>query len=277
MSPEDLRALEQAVALLEHPSLAARLSNLVGRPIDWSIQQLPERARKAIATASHTAIFKALEAAVATMRPVASKDPLLMVHRAAALATGAAGGFFGLAGLAVELPISTVIMLCSIADIARSQGEDLSSPGGQLACIEVFALGGSLPEDDASESGYYASRLALATALTEAAEWIAERGLSTDGAPAIVRAVGAVASRFGIVVSHKTAAQMIPAVGALGGAAINYLFIQHFQSMAQGHFTVRRLERIYGSDEVRKEYERCAKKRCAKPLLPTLKAPSDGA
>ncbi|MGB9655552.1 MAG: EcsC family protein, partial [Pseudolabrys sp.] len=43
---------------------------------------------------------------------------------------------------------------------------------------------------------------------------------------------------------------------ALGGAAINYAFIDHFQSVARGHFTVRRLERKYGKDTVFDAYER---------------------
>ncbi len=42
----------------------------------------------------------------------------------------------------------------------------------------------------------------------------------------------------------------------MGGAVINTLFIDHFQDMARGHLIVRRLERIYGSDEVKKEYGR---------------------
>ena len=50
----------------------------------------------------------------------------------------------------------------------------------------------------------------------------------------------------------------IPLVGALGGAAVNYAFIEHFQEVARGHFTVRRLERAYGKEAVRKAYERFA-------------------
>jgi EcsC protein family len=38
------------------------------------------------------------------------------------------------------LPASTVIMLRSIADIACSEGEDMSDPETALACVEVFAL-----------------------------------------------------------------------------------------------------------------------------------------
>ena len=40
--------------------------------------------------------------------------------------------------------------------------------------------------------------------------------------------------------------------------AVNYTFIEHFQDIARGHFTVRRLERTYGKDFVRKEYEQLA-------------------
>jgi hypothetical protein len=42
------------------------------------------------------------------------------------------------------------------------------------------------------------------------------------------------------------------------GASVNYVFIEHFQEIAQGHFTVRRLERVYGKDIIRAEYERLA-------------------
>jgi hypothetical protein len=56
--------------------------------------------------------------------------------------SGAIGGAFGLTALAVELPLSTAIMLRSIADIARSEGEDLTMVESRLACLEVFALGG---------------------------------------------------------------------------------------------------------------------------------------
>jgi EcsC protein family len=60
------------------------------------------------------------------------------------------------------------------------------------------------------------------------------------------------------VVTQKVAAQALPVVGALGGAAVNYSFIEHFQDVARGHFTVRRLERIYGKDKIRSEYDQIA-------------------
>src|SRR5262249_18420169 len=143
-----------------------------------------------------------------------------LLHKALATASGAAGGAFGLVALPVELPVSTVVMLRSIADIARSEGEDLSDPETALACLQVFALGGRAGSDDAAESGYFAARAMLAKSVTEAARFIAERGVVSEGAPVLVRFIALVASRFGVVVTQKVAAQSVPVIGALGGAAV---------------------------------------------------------
>jgi hypothetical protein len=71
----------------------------------------------------------------------------------------------------------------------------------------------------------------------------------------LIRLIALIAARFQIQVSEKAAAQMVPIIGAAGGAVINLLFIDHFQDMSRGHFTVRRLERQYGSETVRRAYE----------------------
>ena len=71
-----------------------------------------------------------------------------------------------------------------------------------------------------------------------------------------MRLIAQVASRFGVVVTQKLAVQALPVIGALGGAAVNYAFIDHFQEIARAHFIVRRLERRYGKDAVRAAYER---------------------
>jgi EcsC protein family len=257
MTPEDLIALERAVQSLEHPGLAARIATIMGRPIELIGYALPSSAARTIAIATSKGLEAALQIALRTMQ----RDPQVgsrLLHRVLATASGAAGGAFGLAALPVELPVSTIIMLRSIADIAQNEGEDLSEPEAALSCMQVFAFGGRAGSDDASESGYFAVRGVLAMSLAEAARFIAEHGVTKEGGPLLVRFITQVASRFGIVVTQKIASQALPIAGALGGAAANYVFIEHFQDIAQGHFTVRRLERLYGKDPVRAEYERFA-------------------
>ena len=147
-------------------------------------------------------------------------------------------------------------MLRSIADIARSEGETLHDPGTAMGCLEVFALGGGSNADNAAESSYYVVRGVMAMSISEAVRYIAERSVLEKGAPALVRLLTNIAPRFGIAVTQKFAAQALPVIGAFGGAVVNYVFIDHFQEVARGHFTVRRLERKYGEDTVRSHYDR---------------------
>jgi len=254
MDKSDTDALRDAVRLLEHASLAARLANMIGKPVELLGRALPAGASQAIATAATKGLEAALKVALLTIRSGPQESSQLL-HRTLAVASGAAGGAFGIFSLPLELPVSTIIILRSILDIARSEGENLDDPEAALSCVEVFGLGGRTEKDDAAKSDYFVIRGILAKSVTEAARFIAERGI-VEGSPVLVRLIAQVASRFGMVVSQKAAAQTIPVIGALGGATVNYAFIDHFQSVARGHFTVRRLERKYGKDLVFTMYER---------------------
>jgi len=252
----DLNDLKKAKTLLENPGIAAKITNLLGTPIEKGFELLPDNWNVKIGELTQEALSKAVHAAVFTMKDSPGEGASDIWHKIAVATTGGIGGFFGLPALAVELPISTTIMLRSIADIARSEGETINKIESKIACIEVFALGGPSKNDDASESGYFAIRAALARSVTKAAEYMAEKGLAEEGAPALVRLIIKIAERFSIQVSEKAAAQAVPAIGAAGGAIINTLFIDHFQDMARGHFIVRRLERKYGKEIVETTYKR---------------------
>lgn len=254
MRPDDLKTLERAVEILENPGLIARLTGALGKPLESAFDLLPAKWAGVVQEAVHDALMKALKIALSTMKADCRGRPANLIHRTLSAISGAAGGAFGMASLPVELPVSTAIMLRSIADIARNQGEAIGSVESQLACIEVFALGGRDISDDESKTAYYAVRSMLAKEITEAAEFIAEKGIIEEGAPAVLRFVAQVASRYEIAVSEKLAAQAVPVVGAIGGASVNLWFTTHFQNMAKGHFAVRRLERIYGKDAVRSRY-----------------------
>lgn len=254
-TPEDTASLEQALQALSSPSLAIRIANAVGLPIERVIARLPQRFSDAITRAAGQAIERALEAAVGSLEGWNAGSRSDLMHKFACGVTGGAGGFFGVGALVLELPLSTTVMLRSIADIARSEGEDIRSLDTRMACMEVFALGGRSSADNSAEAAYYAVRGALAAAVREATQFIAERGLGEAGAPALARLVGQIASRFGASVSEKAAAQAVPVIGAVGGAAINVVFIDHFQNMARAHFTIRRLERRYGPGPIREALE----------------------
>jgi hypothetical protein len=255
---KDLQDLKSAVQRLEHPGWAIRLINFLGAPIEALIRVLPKPLSLMIRWLTERALGKSLELALSTLGKRVASGASIGTHRGLVMASGALGGFWGLPGLLFELPVSTTLMLRAIAAVAQGEGENLEAPEACLACLEVFTLGGARASDDAAETGYYAVRASLARLVAEAAEFLAGRGAVQEGAPVLIRLMTAVTSRFGVVVSEKALAEMVPLIGAVGGALINLLFIAHFQAMAGGHFIIRRLERKYGPEAVRREYLRLA-------------------
>lgn len=267
LTQQERDELARAVGLLESPSLTIQLANIVGTPIEWGVARLPKAVRDKVQGLVRTALSKAVSAALLGFKDEPARKASPRLHALATAASGAVGGFFGTATLAIELPVTTTLMMRAIADVARGEGFSLSDPVVQAACVEVFALGGKAPGDDAADSGYYASRGALSEvikhtareltgmAAQRAGQQIAQSGSSLQAGVWLARLIDAVASRFGVVVTEKLAAQIMPVVGAASGAAINTLFTRYYQSVAQGHFIVKRLEARYGEAVVRQEYE----------------------
>ena len=129
----DLNDLKKAKRLLENPGIAAKITHLLGSPIEKVFERLPDNWNVKVGEVTQAALTKAVHAAVFTMKDVPGEETSNIWHKIAVATTGGIGGFFGLPALAVELPISTTIMLRSIADIASSEGETIKGIGCKLA------------------------------------------------------------------------------------------------------------------------------------------------
>ncbi|AFR03758.1 MULTISPECIES: EcsC family protein [Pectobacterium] len=266
LTQQDAIAIRQAIALLEAPSFTIQAANLVGKPIEWSLSKLPALVKNKIQDVVHSALYKAVDAALYTLDDAPDRVASPKTHKLVVAASGAVSGFFGAAGLLVELPISTTIMMRSVADIARSEGFSLTDFSVKAACVEVFALGGTQESDDAADSAYYTSRAVLADITRHASRELigiagkksagkASARMSTSQAgKTLAKLIDAVATRLGVTMTEKMAAQIVPVIGAASGAAINTLFIHHYQNMAKGHFIIKRLEQQYGEEAIRSAY-----------------------
>jgi hypothetical protein len=142
LQKNDLRDLKKAKTLLENPGIAAKLTNLIGIPIEKGLEMLPNNWNIKIGAITKKALTKAAYAAVFTMNNNPGEESSNNWHKLAVATTGGISGFFGLPAMSIELPVSATIMLRSIADIARSEEENIFTDDAKLACIEVFALGG---------------------------------------------------------------------------------------------------------------------------------------
>jgi hypothetical protein len=164
-----------------------------------------------------------------------------------AATSGAVSGLAGLLGFLPDVTLNTLLIMRRIASIAVEEGEDLSREEARAACLEVFAFDqpsstsgilGKAEETD-PELRYWTARLVL------------------QGRPLMIL-VSEIAASYGIRISQKLSLQAAPVVGAAGAAIVNSVFLDHYQSLARAHFTIRRLERRYGTERVRAAWSELA-------------------
>jgi hypothetical protein len=273
---DERRFLAEAAQFLEHPSFLTRVAKLVGKPAEVLLAMLPKAAGKLVHDATQAAMLRGVEWVSATIpgQPQTPAMPQRRLwtlmgkhgHTAITALSGAGGGFFGLAGLSIEIPVTTLVILRSIASIAAASGADLSDPRTRLECLSVLSLG--TRADKEMQSTYLTTRLSTSLAVREAASFVARtsgqelsEAIAKGTAPILVRLIDAVGTRFQIVVTEKVAAQMVPVVGAAMGAVVNASFTDYFNRIARYHFGIVALERRYGRQMVDAAYlEACPKK-----------------
>ena len=253
LPPPQQKALQRAILTLENQDFAARLADYAGRPISRALRLMPRAATDRINRVVETAILNSLNVAIRSIEPNSKRPPAQRAATVLAGLSGGVSGFFGIAALPIELPVTTTLMLRTIADIARHYGEDLSTLEARLACMEVFALG-SPESGQRVDFGYFASRALIGRLTAEATTLFVERGVANFSAPVVSSLVTEIATRFGIVVAERSVASALPVLGAVGGATVNMIFMNHFQRVARGHFAIRRLERQHGPHIVRQLY-----------------------
>jgi EcsC protein family len=257
IGPADHAALKNAVKCLEGRNFAARLADYAGVPVNRVLGVLPKSFNKQLSGLVRNAVMKGLDVAVDTLDDKPPRSPAMGFSSFLAGVTGGVSGLFGFGALAFELPLTTTLMLRAIAEIAQHQGEDLSTLEARLACLEVFAYGAKR-NDENLDVGYYAARTLISKYTHDIAALALERGAIDASAPVVASLVSEIVSRFGLVVSDKVAAGALPILGAVGGATVNIVFMDHFQRVAHAHFTLRRLERTYGSSHIKQRYAELA-------------------
>lgn len=263
LAETDLRDLKQAVSLLEQDTITEKMTQFVGKPLDYLMDRLPRKVEDKIHALVKIALHKAADTALWSLNNEPNRQASTKTNKVFAAISGAVGGAFGFTALAVELPVSTTIMLRAVADIARSEGFDLEQLETKQACLEVFALGSpTSTDDDAIDTAYYATRTftaeAMQTLSKELAEIAAKHTVSqltpTQTGKWFASLIEKITARFGVVITEKAAAQAVPIIGAVAGATLNTMFTDYYQDMARGHFIIKRLERQYGYEQVKTAY-----------------------
>lgn len=200
--------------------LGLQILNLVGDSAEGLLKRLPAQVRDRLDRTTELALTSAMRAANGSRRIVADQPDWLNLTVTTAM--GAAGGFGGLPSAMAELPVTTTVLLRAIQGVARDHGFDPESESVQFDCIRVFAAAGPLEEDDGTDLSFYTSRVAITGA-------------------AVQTLIAKVAPRLATVLGQKLAAQTVPVLGAVAGAATNFAYTSYYQEMAHVHFRLRKV------------------------------------
>ncbi len=200
--------------------LGIDLLNLVGGKAEGLLDQLPSQVRGGLEQATQRALEQAMKVAHESRNVVPDQKGWL--NSAVGAAMGAVGGIGGLPTALAELPVTTTLLLRVIQGVATEHGFDPAEEGVQFDCVQVFASAGPLEADDGADLAFISARVTLTGA--------AVHGL-----------IARVSPRLATVLGQKLAAQTVPVLGAVAGAATNYAYTSYYQEMAHVHFGLRRL------------------------------------
>lgn len=206
-----------------------RLVNRLGGTLENQLSALPDGFRGQIERLT----AQALE----TSYGLASRAPD-MGQRApmvAAMAAGAAGGAGGLATSLAELPVTVTLFLNTIRSVAREAGLDPDEDWVRAECLQVFAAGSPLAQDDGVNTSFVASRLALSGS-------------------AVQSLITSIAPKLAAVLGQKLAAQAVPILGAVSGAALNAAFLSYYREVARVRFELVKLGQLHGAEVVEAEF-----------------------
>lgn len=200
--------------------LGMSVLNLVGGSAESLLDQLPTSVRSSLETATIKALNQAMKAAHSSRSYV--PDQKSWLNQAVSAAMGAAGGAGGLPTALAELPVTTTLLLRVIQGVAVEHGFDPEAENVQFDCVNVFAAAGPLSGDDGADLGFLTARLTLSGKAMQAV-------------------IAKIAPKLAVVMGQKLAAQAVPVLGAVAGAATNYAYTSYYQEIAHVHFGLRKL------------------------------------
>jgi len=200
--------------------LGMAVLNLLGSRAENLLERLPAPVRAGLTSGTETALKSALRAAQASRGVIGDQPGWLTT--AVSTAMGAVGGAGGLPIALAELPVTVTVLLRGVQAVAAEHGFDPAEDSVQFDCLQVLAAAGPLESDDGSELAFLAARMTLT-------------------GPALNRLLASVAPRLATALGQKLAAQAVPLIGAVAGAATNYAYTSYYQEIAHVQFGLRRL------------------------------------
>lgn len=193
---------------------AITVLNSFGGALESRLSNLPPEARNRIEAITRAALEQGYGLA-RRAPPLTGRDGAASTALAALM--GAAGGIGGLTTAIAELPVTIMLILHALQEVAQRHGFDPDNEAVRRETLRVFGSGGPLARDDGVDTAFITARLTLT-------------------GPGLAGMIATVAPRLAATLGPKVVAQSVPVLGAVAGAGINAAYMRYFRDMAEVRF-----------------------------------------
>lgn len=238
-----------AESYIEADNLLVWIISQAGHLVENSMDRLPDKTKVKINKTIQPALQKVFDMAVnlhdreedlnqnETIKKLKARlknRVFKSSNQVAATLSGLVGGVGGTATTLLELPIAFGLIFKEILKVSIEYGRNPRSETARMECLAIFLSGTSLEEDDYSDSGFIAARIALTGP--------AAVSLINRFAPGLIKIFGP------RIVSP-------PVLGSAIGATINYVYIDYFRKIAHVQFRINKLAQFCDPVQVHEEFK----------------------
>ena len=139
--------------------------------------------------------------------------------------------------LSENRPLTITVILHAIRREAVAAGYDPDDPWIRAEALRSFGSGSPVAADDGIDTSFLSARLTLT-------------------GPALQKLIATVAPKLAAALGQKLAAQAVPVLGAISGAALNAAFLSYYRETAAIRFALLRLAEQHGAEPVLTAFEK---------------------
>ena len=238
------------------PSVVGQTLNFILKPVSWVIQQvIPAKAIEGALVASNKFAETLTDsedikrdAGVDSIEDLRHKDMELSdklaneVHNWAngvATVEGGAAGYFGIAGMAIDIPTLITLSFRTIHKIGLCYGYECKTEADKKYVLAIMSAAGA---NTVQEKAVSVATLQAMNVTIAQMTWkkMAEKAMANRyGMEAAIMSIKSLTKQLGINLTKRKASQAIPVVGSAVGAAMNLAFINDVAWAARHSFQER--------------------------------------
>lgn len=253
LEPKHATLLRKTVNILERDAYALRIIDFFGTPLDAPLKLTSSQKQRGLDRVLRKSMDLCMRWTKGTLRVHSPPQARGWLTQMAATSTGFIAGIFGAISIPIEIPLTIILILRSIAEVAERYPIPPDDMDRRLECLFVMSLAGRVKSPE-PRSQYWSVRDAYRPVIIEAGRSIVISSATSSSAQGLLMVLENLMYQLGMALAEGIAARSIPIVGAAAGASMSFIIVSRYRRVAAAHFTLLALEDTYGLKVIREAF-----------------------